>query len=408
LNSSDVADVVLTWPPNSSRFRLLAVTLLGISAAYGIAFVVVAVGRGWPGGFGDSFCLWSWGWFLTTHPAAEIYDPRLLRTAQVTLGMDPGASYPFAYPPTYLPVLALLGRFSGPVSFVVLMGATLPLYLWATVGNRWRSPALLAALAAPTTTLALVAGQSGFLASALLVGGLRLAPTSPVASGILFGLLTYKPQIGLLVPLALVVARAWRTIVTATVTALVLGLVTTLLYGLSIWLTWLASVPGFSRQVAAEGGQIEHLMPTVLIAIQHLGVPSPIDVLAQWTCTATVAITVGYLFSRGANPLAGAGLMTAVFLVTPYAFIYDMPIVATAIIWFVSERHRSGDVLDLSEILAIVLALLAPIVLNAGGSNIPLAPLSLALLLGLIARRCRRLQASATAPPSFNRAAEFS
>jgi len=72
--------------------------------------------------------------------------------------------------------------------------------LWATLGRNWWSPALLAALAAPTTAIAIVSGQTGFLAAALLAGGLRLAAPNPVAGGVLLGLLTYKPQLGLLVP----------------------------------------------------------------------------------------------------------------------------------------------------------------------------------------------------------------
>ena len=53
-------------------------------------------------------------------------------------------------------------------------------------------------LLAPTTTICLVAGQSGFLLAALLVGGLQLVARRPILAGILFGSLTYKPQFGVL------------------------------------------------------------------------------------------------------------------------------------------------------------------------------------------------------------------
>jgi hypothetical protein len=96
-------------------------------------------------------------------------------------------------------------------AYVIAIGATLGLYLWATVGRGWFSPLTAAALVAPTTTITAVAGQAGFLCAALLVGGFRLAAGRPIAAGILFGLATYKPQMGILVPVALISARLWRT-----------------------------------------------------------------------------------------------------------------------------------------------------------------------------------------------------
>src|SRR5439155_20911409 len=206
----------LSWDPAGDKFRLLAGIFLGLFAAYGATYLAVAIARGWPGGFGDSFALWSFGRFVGDHLAATaIYDPIALRSAQLALGMDPGASYPFPYPPSFLLVVWPLGQLPGWLACVALVAVSLPLYLWATVGANWRSPALLAALAAPTTAIAIVSGQSGFLAGALLAGGLRLAAGHPAAGGVLFGLLSYKPQLGLLIPVALVAAGLWRTLTIA-------------------------------------------------------------------------------------------------------------------------------------------------------------------------------------------------
>ena len=145
-----------------------------------------------------------------------------------------------------------LGQLPGWLAWAALVAVSLPLYLWATVGANWRSPALVAALAAPTTAIAIVSGQSGLLAGAFLAGGLRLAASHPVAGGMLFGLLTYKPQLGLLVPVALVAARLWRTLTIAGVTAILLVAATSLLFGIAIWPSWIASLPAFSRQFAAS------------------------------------------------------------------------------------------------------------------------------------------------------------
>jgi hypothetical protein len=399
--ASDIA-AALSWRPGSDKFRLLAGIMLALSAAYGAAYLAVAAARGWPAGFGDSFALWSWGRFAGDYIASSIYDPAALRRAQLALGMAPGASYPFAYPPSFLLVVWPLGQLPGAVACAVLVLVSLPLYLWATVGANWRSPALVAALAAPTTAIAIVSGQSGFLAAALLAGGMRLAASNPVAGGVLLGLLTYKPQLGLLVPVALVAARLWRTLAIAGLTAIHLVAVTTILFGAAIWPSWAASLPGFSRQFAAESSEIVHLMPTVLVALLQQGVAPATARLAQWVATAAAAAIVWSLFRSGPPQLAGAGLLVAAFLATPYGFVYDMPILATALIWIVAERHCAGDALGTGEVVVMMSAMLSPIALAAGTSRFPLAPLSLILLLAAMVRRRHRLQAGGAHFPSLS------
>src|SRR5690348_15913292 len=71
--------------------------------------------------------------------------------------------------------------------------------MWAGVGYQW----LLLALAFPAVLINVGHGQNGFLTAALVGGALVALPTRPTLAGILFGLLIYKPQFGLLIPLAL-------------------------------------------------------------------------------------------------------------------------------------------------------------------------------------------------------------
>jgi hypothetical protein len=385
----------LRWPPGSGKFRLLAGILLALSAAYGAAYLAVAVGRGWPAGFGDSFALWSWGRFLIDHPAPAIYDPAALRPAQLALGMDPAASYPFGYPPSFLLVLWPLGRLSGPVACTAFMASSLALYLSATFAHRGRSSALIAALILPTTTIAVVAGQSGLLAAGLLAGGMRLAAVRPCLAGALLGGLIIKPQLGLLAPVALVAARLWRTLVAAGAVALGIVLLTSLLFGAAIWPAWVVAIPAFSRQFAAESGEIRHLMVTAMPALLQLGTPAAMAQLLQLAVSGAAAAIVWLLFRHGPSAPAAAGLLVAAPLATPYAFVYDLPVLGSALVWLVAERHRAGDAFGTGEVLVLMLALLAPAVQTAGTARLPIACLALALLLGLVVRRDRRLCAAA-------------
>ena len=62
-------------------------------------------------------------------------------------------------------------------------------------------------------------GQTGFLTAALLTGGVLCLERREALAGILFGLLAYKPQFGLLIPLVLVAGGYWRAIAAAGATS---------------------------------------------------------------------------------------------------------------------------------------------------------------------------------------------
>jgi alpha-1,2-mannosyltransferase len=388
----------LRWPPDSRKFRLLAGILMVLFAAYLVTFLMIRVAGGKAAAYGDFFALWSSGRFLFDHPAAQIYDPAALHAAQVALGMDPHKGYPFPYPPSFLLALWPVALLPYLPAYIVAIGGTLVLYVWATVGTRWRSPMALAALLAPTTTITIVVGQTGFLAAALLAGGLRLAASRPIVSGILLGLLTYKPQLGLLVPVALVAARLWRTIAAACATTAALVVATGIAFGWTIWPAWLAAIVRYAGQFAAQNGAIAHLMPTVSVALAQLGAPPVAADLAQLIAAAAAACLVWRCFRGGPTLLAIAALLVALFLATPHAFIYDLPPVATAVLWTVAERRAAGEALGTGEIVVMLVAMASPARLVAGLPAVPVVVPAFILLLGLIVARSRMLARRAATP----------
>jgi hypothetical protein len=375
------------WSPASPGFRFWAGVLLVLCGAYSVTCLTLAARLPSGAPLGDWLAIWTWARFLVEHPATEMYDPSILHAGQAAAGLEPSQYYPFAYPPSFLLVLWPMGLLAFGAAYGVLLVLSLPLYLWATVGERWRSPMTLAALIAPTTAISIVAGQTGFLASALLIGGLRLAGRRPILAGVLLGLLTYKPQIGLLVPVALVSAKLWRCAASACATFLLLFAVTSAAFGPGIWIAWFAAIPGFSSQVAAEGGRILHLMPTVMSTLLQIGA-SPIAArLAQGAATIAVMGIVWASFRSGPTRLAAATLLVGTLLATPYAFLYDMPIVATAVLWVIQERHDSSGCFGWGEILVLTIAAIAPMTMPAETARPPVSAISLVLLLGLILRR---------------------
>ena len=80
-------------------------------------------------------------------------------------------------------------------------------------------------------------------------------PRRPILSGILFGLLAYKPQFGLLIPVALLVAGQWRAMIAAGLTVIALTAAATLAFGTDIWWAFAASTET-SRKLLLEQGDV--------------------------------------------------------------------------------------------------------------------------------------------------------
>ena len=360
--------------------------LAGMFGAYAGLYLVAALGRAGPFRFGDFFALWSYGRILTAHPAAELYDPVLLKARQVALGMAASGSNPFPYPPSFLPVVWPLGGFSYDTAFAGFMAVTVGLYaLVVAASGRPRVPLALLAVILPTSTVTLIAGQAGFLTGALLLGGMALLPARQIAGGVLLGLLACKPQLGLLVPVALIAARQWRALAAAVVTVLLTALATSAAFGWHIWADWVPYLPDYAAQFERETGDLLPIMPTLTANLRMLGVAPPATRLAQAAAAGLAALWVWRAYrGRGPTPSGLLVLATATLLATPHAFIYDMPALGGAVLLFAADRTRRAGAFSTAEVFALTLALVLPVLMLKIGDGVPISTACLLPLVGVL------------------------
>ena len=95
--------------------------------------------------------------------------------------------------------------------------------------------------------------RDGFLTAALFAGALTQLDRRPLIASMLIGLLAYKPQFGLLIPLVLAVSGRWRVFFAAAATVAALALAVTLCFGMDVWTAFFASTK-FTRSVVLEQG----------------------------------------------------------------------------------------------------------------------------------------------------------
>lgn len=264
-----------------------------------------------------------------------------LKAYAEAIGRVFGTPLPFhnwSYPPFALLMLwplAQLPYFWALAAWTVLLFGAFAAVTLSRVAPSIRPRALLLLFVAPACLINTVGGQNGFLTGALLLGGLLALDRRPWLAGVLFGLLTYKPHLGLVLPFVLLALGAWRTIASACLTALALVAVSAAAFGLEPWYEHLTTVRTFLLAILVRfEGFFPYMMTSVYAGARTFGLPSQ----AAWTIQACVSVPVlvatVWAVRRTCNPEQRTSLVVcAVPLLTPYAFNYDLAAVAAVIVW---------------------------------------------------------------------------
>jgi Glycosyltransferase family 87 len=319
---------------------------------------------------------------------AGAYDVAVHRA--VELGAIPLAgALPFAYPPCFLIVLAPFGLLSYPAAAAawVLLGFA----AYGAALRRWAPAMLWLALSFPPLLVNVVTGQAGMLTAAPFVGGMALLPKRPFAAGLLLGLLVVKPQLGLVLPLALLAGREWRAMAGAAAAALGLVLLSLLLFGWAPWQAWLDNA-GLFAAIASEGLAGWHRMASVYGALRLAGLgPAPAWIGHGAVALAAAAAAGWIWFRRDDAGVRAAALAAATALASPYLFVYDTLILILPFLWLIGRGRL------LAPIGLAWAALFLALVQVAGWSGGPnLTPLAAIVLLGLTLIQSRGLSASAS------------
>ncbi len=260
---------------------------------------------------------------------------------------------------------------------------------------------LLLALAFPAVLINIGHGQNGFLTAALLGGALVLLDRRPLVAGILLGLLVYKPQYGLLLPLALGVSGRWKCFAAAAATVVLLTLATTLTFGASVWGAFLESTH-FTRTVVLEQGNTGwYKIQSVFAWARMWGAPIPLAYALQGVTIVAVGAALAWLW-RGAAPypLQAAALCLATILATPYSFDYDMMVLAPAIAFVAVDGIMRGFGPWEKTLLAALW--LMPLVARSA-ALMSLVPLGVPAMLSVFVLILRRSELFAT-PVAFSAA----
>jgi hypothetical protein len=283
--------------------------------------------------------------------------------------------YVWSYPPHVLLLIWPLGLMPYLPAFVLWTLLGLLIFLYAAWAGGVERKHLLFIAVAPAVALNVFFGQNGCFTAALLIAGLANLDHRPTLSGVFFGILTVKPQLGLLLPLVLVLTGRWRTVLVAAVTTAAMGAATAWLYGAGIWSLYLEQVVPMQRYLQEHGqGLLFLTIPSFFYGARLIGLPVSVGWAVQALAAGLTVVAVIWTFWRRRDPaLSTAFLVTSIFLVTPYAMNYDMVVFG----WVLALLRQRASQEPIDHYLVMAVWTLPVSMMLGGLACIPLGPLVL-------------------------------
>ena len=230
----------------ADRVRAFRRMLLSLTLAGALIWIVTAKGgidiAGRPLGT-DFVSFWTASKLALGGRAAEVYDISAHWAAQKALFGDGVAFTAFFYPPPFLLICLPLATAPYFVALSLWLIATGLAFFKVVRAHGGAQLGWLTILAFPAVLLNAGHGQNGFLSAALIGAGALWLERRPRLAGLCFGAMVFKPQLALMIPVALIAARRWTTLATAAIGAALLCLASLALFGLEAWRGFFAVSP---------------------------------------------------------------------------------------------------------------------------------------------------------------------
>ena len=338
-----------------------------------LLYVVASILQGsYLGGAPNDFVdVWAAGQLVLHGTPAAAYDWPTHKAMEVAaLGHPFSGYFGWHYPPTYLPVAALLARLPYAGAEIFFLFSTFLAYLFCQQRILRRRFDFLLAAAFPAVLANIMAGQNGFLSAALLGGTLLTLNTRPILSGVLLGLLTYKPHLGPLFPIVLIATLA--------------ALASWVAFGSETWVAFFASIGHTSHAFLGEGWADFAKQQTAFGLVRTLGGSESLAwiVHSAFALSVTAAVTVLWR-SRTDRDVKAAALAAGALLTTPYLYTYDLVVLAVplAFVWRLGRAHGFLPYELTGIAFACLLVLIFPLV------KAPVGFAAVLIVAALIARR---------------------
>lgn len=303
--------------------------------------------KGWPTLYGsnaakmqsqtDYVVHWTAGKLANEGMAPLAYNPQVLHDFYIThFGLDPAVQVlGYAYPPVTFLFTRLLALTDYSTSATLFFSTSLLVFFG--MAYLWRGlPAVILAFGFSGLWLCLNSGQVTLLIAAVLGIAFYLLGRKPVLArilaGVLIGLVCIKPQLGVLMPLLLLIGGYRQTFVAAMVTVLLMLGASLALDGASTWQAFR------DAELATMGGHLDSSYHwdrflSVFGLLAQNGYAQPVALAGHWVSACLATLLAALIWRRTPRiELRTASALLATFLVSPMFYGYDLSVVLIALL----------------------------------------------------------------------------
>jgi hypothetical protein len=315
---------------------------------------------------------------ITEGRTGELYDQRIASAELHRVVQQPTR---VVLPTVYGPQVSLL--FVPLARLPFLAAAT----IWAAIGalsfffcvgwlrqscpnlRHYSGIVVLAAICFPPFFHFFVRGQISVLVLACFTAAfLAFRSGNDWLAGAALGLLAFKPQFLVAIPLILLLSCAWRTLAALVVTASAQLALTWIYFGTSIMRAYVDTLLHIPRWIAiAEPGAAQAQMHS-LRSFWILLLPWPTTALVLYVVSSIVVLGIAVASWKSCGDLAlrFPALVFAAVLINPHLFVYDLLVLAPALLlladWALGHStHPASAPVSILIYLAFLLPLFGPL-----------------------------------------------
>jgi Glycosyltransferase family 87 len=310
--------------------------------------------------------------------APELYDEQTIASEELKIiGQQSAVRLPNLYGPQVALLFVPLTRLSFPVAARIWVTLSLLIYcgcVYAVVKTcsslaPYSVIVAIAALAYPPLFHFVVRGQvSAVVLACFTVAWLAFRSDRHWLAGIALGLLIFKPQFLVAVPLVLLLARSWITFATLAGSASAQLALTWACFGSAVMRSYFDALLHIPRWIGTVELNLAPVQMHSLRSFWLLLIPWPNVAFPLYVVSSIAFVSIAAATWRSSSPLAlrFAALTLAAVLVNPHLFVYDLLVLAPVLPLLVdctlsNLRRPLSAPLFLLVYLAYILPLLGPL-----------------------------------------------
>ncbi|HVI76677.1 MAG TPA: glycosyltransferase family 87 protein [Candidatus Acidoferrum sp.] len=314
---------------------------------------------------------------VAQHRANDLYNPHIQREELESIVGPTQVQLPYLYGPQMALLFVPLAKFSFLTAARIWTTISLLIYftciyaVWNCCPSmrQYSKIVSLAAIAFPPLFHVFTRGQiSALIIACFTAAFLAFRSNRLLLAGVALGFLVLKPQFLIAIPLTLLLALSWKPLMGVLLSAAAQLTFARLFFGSEVMQTYFDLFRFPLRWIHSAELSLAPIQMHSLRSFWTVLIPAPRLALALYVLTSVIVVGVAASVWRSQSvlPLRFAALTLAAILVNPHLFIYDLLVLAPALVlvvdWSLTNQHSASTPwLPALSYLAFIVPLFGPL-----------------------------------------------